>query len=153
MNQGATVYDIVHAVAPPEHLAEKPYLLPVYDEPEFIVRNVVRCLGGWYSGVPSELKPAPPREQAREIAALAGGAERLAARAAELAESGNWRLACHLADWAGEAEPESADVQRVRAEIYERRTALESSTMSRGVYADAARTARAKLEEITRDAS
>jgi alkyl sulfatase BDS1-like metallo-beta-lactamase superfamily hydrolase len=153
LNQGATVYDIVHAVAPPEHLAEKPYLLPVYDEPEFIVRNVVRCLGGWYSGVPSELKPAPLDEQAREIATLAGGAERLAARAAECAERGNWRLACHLADWAGEAQPESAEVQRVRADIYERRTALESSTMSRGVYADAARTARERLEEITRDAT
>ena len=150
LNQGATVYDIVHAVKPPPQLAERPYLLPVYDEPEFIVRNVVRCLGGWYSGVPSELKPAPLREQAREIAALAGGAEKLAARAAEHADKGNWRLACHLVDWASEAAPRNADVQRVRVTLYERRAEAETSTMARGIYTEAARSSRAKLPQASR---
>ncbi len=139
----------MHTVAPPEALAQKPYLQPVYDEPEFIVRNVVRCLGGWYSGVPSELKPAPLSEQAREIATLAGGAVKLAARAGDFADAGNWRMACHLADWASEAAPGSAEVHRVRAAIYEGRAVAESSTMSRGIYADAARSARARLAELT----
>lgn len=146
LNAGATVYEIISGVTPPAEIADKPYLQPVYDEPEFIVRNIVRCLGGWYSGVPSELKPEPLRGQAREIAALAGGAARLLRRAQECAEGGGLRLACHLVDWAAEAEPESAEVHRVRAEIYERRVAAESSTMARGVFADAARGSRAKLE-------
>ncbi|MFZ0890555.1 MAG: MBL fold metallo-hydrolase, partial [Candidatus Binataceae bacterium] len=75
MNEGAALDEIIHAVGPPAALAEKPYLQPVYDEPEFVVRNIWRLEGGWYDGVPSHLKPAPEAVQAREIAALAGGVE------------------------------------------------------------------------------
>jgi glyoxylase-like metal-dependent hydrolase (beta-lactamase superfamily II) len=34
MNAGATLEDVVREVAPPAHLADRPYLQPVYDEPE-----------------------------------------------------------------------------------------------------------------------
>jgi alkyl sulfatase BDS1-like metallo-beta-lactamase superfamily hydrolase len=139
LNQGARVYDIVETVKPPVELAEKPYLLPVYDEPEFIVRNVVRHLGGWYSGVPSELKPAPRREQALELVALAGGVERLVARARERGEKRELALACWLIDWASEADPDSAEVQRVRADLYRKQAEVATSTMARGIYGAAAR--------------
>jgi alkyl sulfatase BDS1-like metallo-beta-lactamase superfamily hydrolase len=139
MNEGANVYDLVESVKPPPHLAEKPYLQPVYDEPDFIVRNIFRCLGGWYTGVPSELKPSPRREQAREIVSLAGGVERLLARAQEHAQKGDLRMASHLADWAADAEPDSPEVHRVRAEVYERRVEAEPSTMSKGIFRAAAR--------------
>ena len=46
LNAGETLYEILDAVRPPEALAAKPYLKPVYDEPEFIVRNLWRCFGG-----------------------------------------------------------------------------------------------------------
>jgi hypothetical protein len=108
MNQGATLYEILEHVRPPAELAAKPFLKPVYDEPDFIVRNVYRCLGGWYSGVPSELKPAPRRQQAREIASLAGGVGRLLARARECAADGDLTIACHLVDRFAEAEPRAA---------------------------------------------
>ena len=39
----------------------------VYDETEFIVRNIWRLYGGWYDGTPSHLKPAPENDQAKEI--------------------------------------------------------------------------------------
>ena len=139
MNGGATVYEIVESVRPPERLAEKPYLRPVYDEPDFIVRNIYRCLGGWYTGVPSELKPAPRRDQAREIVELAGGVERVLARAEEYMHKGDLRMASHLADWAAEAEPESREVHRLRAEVYRRRVEAEPSTMSKGIFGAAAR--------------
>ena len=45
MNEGARLDDIVHAVKAPAHLLEKPYLRPVYDEPEFVVRNLWRQFG------------------------------------------------------------------------------------------------------------
>lgn len=139
MNAGATIYEIVEEVELPEQLREKPYLRPVYDEPEFVVRNVYRCLGGWYSGVPSELKPAPRREQALEIAELAGGLDRLLKRVGALLEKGELRLACHLADWAMEAAEDSPEVHRVRAEVYRRRLEIEASTMSQGIFRAAAR--------------
>jgi alkyl sulfatase BDS1-like metallo-beta-lactamase superfamily hydrolase len=146
LNQGATVYEIVEAVKPPAALAEKPFLRPVYDEPEFIVRNVVRHLGGWWTGVPSELKPAPRRDQAREIVALAGGLGALLARAKAALEGGDLKIASHLADWAVEAEPDSREAHALRADVYARRTLAESSTMSRGVFGAAARESRTKAE-------
>jgi len=81
MNQGATLDTIVHTVRPPAHLEGRPYLQPVYDEPEFIVRNIWRLYGGWYDGTPSHLKPAPEGRQGAEIASLAGGVRPLVERA------------------------------------------------------------------------
>jgi len=58
-------------VRPPAHLADRPYLQPVYDEPEFVVRNVWRLYGAVDDGVPAHLKPAPQAALGREVAALA----------------------------------------------------------------------------------
>jgi alkyl sulfatase BDS1-like metallo-beta-lactamase superfamily hydrolase len=112
---------------------------PVYDEPEFIVRNVWRLYGGWYGGNPAELRPAREAELGTELARLAGGAARLAARAEELSRAGEHRLACHLAEWAGLAAPNDAAIARLRAEIYTRRANAKSSLMAKGVFNFAAR--------------
>ncbi len=84
MNGGARLDEIIHTVAPPSRLMERPYLKPVYDEPEFIVRTVWRLYGGWWDGNPATLKPAPERSLALELADLAGGAGVLADRALAL---------------------------------------------------------------------
>jgi len=134
MNQGARLDDVVHAVRPPAHLLERPYLRPIYDEPEFVVRNLWRLYGGWYDGDPSHLKPASAAVLAAEIAALAGGPTRLAERASELAGAGDLRLAGHLAELAAQAAPADAGVHRVRAEVFARRAREEASTMSKGIF-------------------
>jgi len=139
MNDGARLDDVVQQVKAPEHLLEKPYLRPVYDEPEFVVRNLWRLYGGWWDGNPARLKPAPDGVLARELADLAGGAGRLAQRAQELAASGDLRLAGHLAELAAQAAPGDAGVHRVRAEVFGARAEEERSTMSRGVFAWARR--------------
>lgn len=139
MNEGADLDTIVHTVRAPQHLLDRPYLKPIYDEPEFIVRTVWRFFGGWWDGDPSTLKPARNDEVARELATLAGGAERLAARAEELAAAGELRLACHLVEVAGRAAADDESVLAVRRRVYEQRAAQELSTMSKGVYTWAAR--------------
>src|SRR5262249_60889037 len=45
MNAGLTLDRILAEVRPPAHLAERPYLQAVYDEPEYVVRNVLRLHG------------------------------------------------------------------------------------------------------------
>lgn len=139
MNDGARLDDIVHTVRAPQALLDKPYLRPVYDEPEFVVRNVWRLYGGWYDGDPAHLKPAPAARLAAELADLAGGAARLADRARELAGTGELRLAGHLAELAVQASPGDAGLHAVRAEVFGRRAREEASTMARGVFAWAAR--------------
>jgi alkyl sulfatase BDS1-like metallo-beta-lactamase superfamily hydrolase len=139
MNEGATLDDIIHTVKPPAALVDRPYLQPVYDEPEFVVRNIWRLDGGWYDGIPSHLKPAREADQAREIAALAGGVDRVVARANEKLAAGELELACHLIDWAAFAAPDDQAVHAARAKIYGARTAQSSSTMSIGIFGSAAR--------------
>jgi alkyl sulfatase BDS1-like metallo-beta-lactamase superfamily hydrolase len=138
MNQGARLDQIVETVAPPAHLTEKPYLRAVYDEPQFIVRNIWRLEGGWYDGMPSHLKPAPFTAEAHEIATLAGGIDRIVARARANFENGELALAAHLVDWAALAAADDKNVHELRAQIYISRAAAETSTMSRGIFRAAA---------------
>jgi alkyl sulfatase BDS1-like metallo-beta-lactamase superfamily hydrolase len=138
MNQGARLDQILDAIGPPTHLAAKPYLQAVYDEPQFIVRNIWRLEGGWYDGIPSHLKPAPLEAQAHEVVILAGGVERMMSRAREKFEHGELVLAAHLIDLAALDSPYDKAVHESRARIYAARTAAESSTMSRGIFRAAA---------------
>jgi alkyl sulfatase BDS1-like metallo-beta-lactamase superfamily hydrolase len=138
MNQGARLDEIIHTVRAPAALLDRPYLRPIYDEPEFVVRNLWRLYGGWYDGNPATLKPATEAEVAGELAALAGGAGRLAGRASELAAAGNLRLAGHLAELAALASPDDTGVHAVRAEVFGQRATEELSTMSKGVFSWAA---------------
>jgi len=133
--------DIVTGIELPK--SDSPWLQPVYDDTEFLVRNVIRLYGGWWSGRPSELKPAPRAELAREIAKSCGGALSLAERAEALAASGDFRLACHLADFALEAAPNDSAVQERVAGIYEKRAAQETSLMTINIFHSAAAYARA----------
>ena len=139
MNAGEVLDTIIHSVTVPDDLLSKPYLRPLYDEPEFVVRNVWRQFGGWWDGAPSRLKPAPDAVLATEIAALAGGAGTLVERAQTLSDQGEHRLACHLADLAGWAAPDDAGIHRVRAAVYLARRAAETSLMAKGIFAGAAR--------------
>ena len=86
MNAGLALDQILAEVRPPAHLAGRPYLQAVYDEPEYVVRNIWRLYGGWWDGQPAHLKPAREAEIGLEVAALAGGAEALADRARSLAD-------------------------------------------------------------------
>src|SRR5262245_8936161 len=141
LNEGAPPHtDIVHRVKPPA--SDSPWLQPVYDEAEFIVRNVIRFYGGWWSGRPSELKPAPREALAREIARLSGGADALVRRAHEIAQAGGMRLACHLADFALESSPQDAQIADAVAALYTARADAELGLMAENLFRSAAAYAR-----------
>jgi alkyl sulfatase BDS1-like metallo-beta-lactamase superfamily hydrolase len=143
MNDGARLNDIVHTVRVAPDVLERPYLRPLYDEPEFVVRNIWRLYGGWYDGNPANLKPARDEGLASEIAALAGGALKLAERAYALADS-DPRVACHLAEMAALAAPDDKQVHAWRAAVFERRRDGESSLMAKGIFNAAASDSSAK---------
>ena len=145
MNEGASLNDIIHAVKVAPELLAKPYLGPTYDEPEFVVRNVWRLYGGWYEGNPAQLKPARDAAVAAELAKLSGGALKLAERARELAET-DARLACHLAEFAAQAEPDNNAVHHLRAEVYQKRREGETSLMAKGIFGTAANQSKQQCE-------
>jgi glyoxylase-like metal-dependent hydrolase (beta-lactamase superfamily II) len=157
MNRGARLDEVLHTVTPPPALMERPYLQPVYDEPEFVVRTVWRLYGGWWDGNPATLKPAPEQALAEELAELAGGAGVLADRALALMnrtgavgsqpaeppspgrDDGALRLAGHLAELAWLAAPDDPGVREARRLVFTRRADAASSTMAHGVFSWAAR--------------
>ena len=146
INKGAPLDAITRAVQPPRELADRPYLQPIYDEPEFIVRNIWRYYGGWYNDRPSDLKPASTASLANEVAQLAGSVDHLIKRAMEHLAASETRLACHLIDWAAEAEPDSREVHAARAAIYKQRNNTETSTMAKGIFRAASVESQAKSE-------
>ncbi len=168
MNAGARLDEILHTVTAPAALIDRPYLRPVYDEPEFVVRNIWRLYGGWWDGNPATLKPAPEAALAAELADLAGGASTLADRALVLAQSAvpgadganggpdranggaevttsgtdgpaALRVAAHLAELAALAAPTDPGVRRVRARVFTLCAEAATSTMAKGVFNWAAR--------------
>ncbi|MBI5517395.1 MAG: MBL fold metallo-hydrolase [Deltaproteobacteria bacterium] len=138
MNEGASLDQVLASVRAPAELLGRPWLRPVYDEPEFVVRNVWRLYGGWWDGDASRLKPARDEALALEVAALSGGAAALAARAEALSARGEHALACHLVEWAARAAPADLVIAATRAEVYTRRAATETSLMACSIYHDAA---------------
>ena len=148
MNTGASLDRVLHEVEVPAHLQDKPYLRPVYDHPQFIVRNVWRRYGGWHDGEPDNLLPAPRAQQAGEWVALAGGVERVLERARELAVAGDHRLACHLLEAAVQAAPDSAEAHETRAEIYAQRAGAQESSMARNLLQHAAESSRQGLRDL-----
>lgn len=139
MNGGATLDTIIHTVTVPADTLAKPYLRPLYDEPEFVVHNVWRQFGGWWDGAASRLKPSRDADVATAIAEMAGGHDVVMRRAEAAAADGDLRLACHLADFAGWAAPQDPSIHAGRAAIYELRRRSEPSLMSKGIFTAAAR--------------
>ena len=134
-----------HRSVPSDTLA-KPYLRPFYDEPEFVVRNVWRQFGGWWDGAASRLKPSPDAQLATVLAELAGGVDEVVRRAERAAGDNDLRLACHLADIAGWAAPDDARCTQHAPAIYMQRRTAESSLMSKGIFAAAARESQMVVE-------
>src|ERR1700720_1095318 len=98
---------------------------------------------GGSTGTPP-IKPAPATELATELASLAGGADKLARRAALLAQGGRTRLAAHLAELAAAASPQDRAIQATRASIYERCAEAETSLIGKALFAVYQREAKAK---------
>jgi alkyl sulfatase BDS1-like metallo-beta-lactamase superfamily hydrolase len=134
MNRGARLDEIIHTVTVPPHLAEKPYLRPAYDEPEFIVRNIWRLYGGWWDGDPASLKPAPADQLATVIADLCGGANTLAEQATQALADGEPRIAAHLAELAARAAPSDEAVRATHRKVFDALADAATSTMARGIY-------------------
>ncbi|MHA2392140.1 MAG: alkyl sulfatase dimerization domain-containing protein [Promethearchaeota archaeon] len=147
MNKGVSLDEILHTVKTPDELLKKPYLKPVYDEPEFIVRNIWRLYGGWYDGTPSHLKPASEAALALEIANLVGGGDKLAERALELANRGDLRLACHLAEWAWLSSPDNKKISDIASKVFTLRARNETSTMAIGIYTSTVRKMGGELDK------
>lgn len=147
LNAGEAPEDIVHAVRPDPELSTRPYLQATYDHPQFIVRNLLRLWGGWWTGNAADLLPATSAAQAGEIAALAGGTGAVVAHGRRLLDQDRTVLATHVAEWATRAAPDDRDAQSLKRDVYRQRLAEADSLMARGVFRAALNDAERALGE------
>lgn len=120
LNAGWRVDQVVESVNLPVELARRPDAREDYGTVQDIARMVVKQYGGWWDDIPSRWNPAPLARQARELAALAGGAPSLIARAKALVSTDS-ALAATLADWAWLAAPRDREVLQGAFDVYVRR--------------------------------
>ncbi|CEJ14527.1 Metallo-beta-lactamase superfamily protein [bacterium YEK0313] len=147
INRGATLDEILRSVKVPARYLAKPYLIPKYDDPEFLVRAIYHFYAGWFDGDPAHLKPAPVGDLAAELAALAGGPHKLADRAAALAATGQSRLAVQLIEFAGAAAPDDRAIQATRAAVLRLAIGQETSLMGKAFLAVYERAAERRARE------
>lgn len=134
LNADATLDDAIHTVRVPDELLALPWLRPFYDEPEFVVHNLWRTYGGWWDGNPSHILPPRQRDLAREVVSLAGGVDRVTARALDLLATGEERTATELIEMAVQSEPHHRGAHEARVQIYAARRRAATSLMAKGIF-------------------
>jgi uncharacterized sulfatase len=112
MNRGLTPDEIVEVVKLPPEISTRPYLQEFYGSVPWAVRSIFFGLLGWFNGNPSCLFPLPPVEEAKRLAALAGGEQKLIANLRRSIEHEDWQWACQLADHIMVLEANEADEAR-----------------------------------------
>ena len=147
MNSGLTLDTIYQKMVFPESLMQRPYLKPIYDDAAFLVRMIWRLYGGWWDGEYDSLMPAPKKAIAQTWLELAGGVSPVLAQAEALCED-QPEIAAHLVEAAFHAEPESAEVHRVRGTIYRARAAQQTSSMARNLFNHAALSSDAGVRDL-----
>ncbi|MHA1821679.1 MAG: alkyl sulfatase dimerization domain-containing protein [Promethearchaeota archaeon] len=138
MNQGVTFEELINKINYRQDLMEMPYLKPIYDEPEYIVRNIWRLKGGWWDGIISHLKPMNESEFALELMELIGDPLLLIKKAEELLNKNNYRAACRFAELGFLSAPDNRDIRKRAAQIMFEIAKNQTSTMSIGIYIAAA---------------
>jgi alkyl sulfatase BDS1-like metallo-beta-lactamase superfamily hydrolase len=98
VNQGLTADEAVAQIRLPPELAQREHLKELYGRVDWSVRGIYQGLTGWYDGRGTGLNPLSNHYLSREVVLLAGGADKLLARAIELQQAGEHQLVCELCD-------------------------------------------------------
>jgi alkyl sulfatase BDS1-like metallo-beta-lactamase superfamily hydrolase len=112
MNAGVDLRTLMRDVKPPPELT----LTEEYGKVAWNVRAIWHEYSGWFEAArgTTELYGVPAASVSPALAELAGGAERIAARAAQFVAEGKSLEALHLLDVALTAEPSSAAARDVK---------------------------------------
>jgi alkyl sulfatase BDS1-like metallo-beta-lactamase superfamily hydrolase len=137
LNQGQWEEQIVQEVTLPTSLAAHWSLAPIYGDPRFMVRGIVRRYTGWYTGNPSDLFPAPQTDVARELVDLTGETA-LLERARHLLESQQEQVALKLLDLVLAIHPADKPARDMKRLALSRLAQQQSSLIARNILGGAA---------------
>ena len=131
MNKGYTLREIHSEVIFPDKYL-KPYLISTYDDFSFLINSVWRQYGGWYSGIPSELKPPKLEDIGRTYIDMAGNEESLLKFLESLVKSEKYKEASVIVDAASSVN--SNFFSDIKKQIYLKLAEQEPSLMAKGIY-------------------
>ena len=117
INMGMTPDELAEYVQLPPHLAKAPYLQPFYGTVAWSVRNMFSGNLGWYSGDSADLQPLTRLEQAKMMASLAGGPDKLKKFTQDQLDQKNYQAALQLTGHLIRLNPndEAARSMRIKA--------------------------------------
>jgi len=132
----------------PEDLMNSKWLPPMYGHPVFIAKGIYKRYAGYYSGHPAELFPPRYAKLSKEILNLAGGPSSLIQQARSLHSRGETELACQLAEWVVEGDPDFREGWELYGSLFKERADGEFNIQARGCWNSAVRKAVAALERL-----
>ena len=131
MNKGYTLREIQSEVVFPDKYL-KPYLISTYDDFSFLINSVWKQFGGWYSGIPSELKPPKLEDIGRTYIDMAGNEESLLKFLESLVKSEKYKEASVIVDAASSVNANF--FSDIKKQIYLKLAEQEPSLMAKGIY-------------------
>jgi len=134
INKGTHITEMIHEVRLPDHLANNPYLRPLYSRIEFFVFNVYRWYHGYFDDNPAHLIPRPEKEVMGEIYELIGNSEKILKRAQELLNKNQAQLALEILDILIQADPVNVEARKLRIELLKTLAAEDFCLMSRNAW-------------------
>ncbi len=142
LNAGLNEGEILAAMDYPTELFDKPWMLPTYGAPEYIVRDIYREETGWWDRNPTTLHPAAPDDAQHAVLSAITDRHAVLDRARALAEQGQPQLALHVIDLLALApgdDPEVAEARSLKAELCAARADQVAPFVSRSCYESSAR--------------
>ena len=112
--------------------SNQPYLVSSYDDFSFLINSVWRQYGGWYSGIPSELKPPSLFDMGSAYIDMAGGKKNLLLFLQSLLAENKYKEASVLIDSISAVEPDF--YRDIKNAIYTFLADNEPSLMAKGIY-------------------
>jgi len=134
INKGTHITEMIHEIKLPDHLANDPYLRPLYSRTEFFVFNVYRWYHGYFDDNISHLLPRPEKEVMDEIYKLIGDSGKVLKRAKDLLDQDQAQLALEVLDVLIQADPENIEARKLRIDLLKNLGAGDYCLMSRNAW-------------------
>ena len=141
MNRGMGEIEILHDIDFPAELFKKPWMLPIYGDPTYIVRDLFREENGWWDRNPTSLHPSLPSDAASAVLSAITDPISVIKKAEELRDSGEIQLALHVIDLIALAKGEDPIViqsRELKAELLRLRGKEVTAFVSKSLYESSA---------------
>ncbi|MBA4392399.1 MAG: MBL fold metallo-hydrolase [Desulfobacca sp.] len=134
INQGLTADDLVEYVKLPEHLTNSPYLQEFYGKVSWSARSMFFGNLGWFSGDSADLQPLSRKEEAKRMAEIAGGENKLLEHLKSYFLKGDYQTALQLSGHLLRLNANNQEAREIRVKALTALGELETNAPARYYY-------------------